>query len=311
MKRLMPSSLITFLENNPNCLRAHLFSIALPTGQTLYATDGQWDITVPYGTGGWNLAQTTFKAVANGVWSRDKIISEASYKCSSNSTKLTCTPQPSTNYPGLSIGILNAAANHLFEGSTVWIYAAYMPMGNYGNVGAGVETKGQYVIAKSPLIARNQVQFDCADPMFYLNMKVPSRLMQSNCPWSFCDGNCGLTASNYTVTFTAKTGSTQSALTPVTAFTQAASYFAQGVVKCLTGNNAGLSATVKAFSGGVLTLMVPWLLPVAVGDTFAAIKGCDKTLPTCSTGAQANGTVVNNSVHFGGTPFVPPPSTSV
>lgn len=311
MKRLMPAGLITFLQNNRNVFKADLFIITLPTGTVLYATEGQFDITVPSGTPGWTGATTTFNALKYGRWSRGPITSEASFKLSANTMSLTCVAQPATLYPGLTIGILNAALNHLFDGSTVQVLTAYMPMNGYGNVSNGLETKWFGYITKVPSLNRNKVEFECADPFYRLNMKVPSRLFQSNCPWAFCDVNCTLSATNYTVNFLAKTGSTQLILIPVVAFTQAAGYFTQGVVKCTSGQNAGLSQTVKLHASGQLSLMVPWILPVAVNDGFSVIAGCDKTLTSCKGRVQANGTPVDNSLHHGGTPFVPPPSTTV
>jgi hypothetical protein len=53
MKRLMPTGLITFLQQNPNCIRADIFTIRLPNGQILLATDAQFDITIPDSTPGW------------------------------------------------------------------------------------------------------------------------------------------------------------------------------------------------------------------------------------------------------------------
>jgi hypothetical protein len=311
MKRLMPGSLISFLQTNRTCLKADCFAITLPTGQVLNATSGQWDITIPSGTPGWSGATTTFSAALYGAWERGAITSEASFRCNSNTMKLTCVPQQGTAYPGLSIGITNAALNHLFDAATVWVYTVYMPLGQYGTVSAGVETKFQGTITKSPSLSRNKIEFECADPMYLLNMKVPSRLFQSDCPWSFCDTNCGLLAANFTVNFTAKTGSTKTVLIPLTAFTQADGYFNKGVVKCLTGANAGLSQTVKSHLGGNVTLMVPWILPVNAGDTFSALKGCDHTPTTCAATLRASGTAEPQDfkLRFGGTPYVPVPST--
>lgn len=62
MKRLMPSGLISWLAANPNCEKADLFSITLPTGTVMNITEGQWDITVPSGTGGWSGSTTTFSS---------------------------------------------------------------------------------------------------------------------------------------------------------------------------------------------------------------------------------------------------------
>jgi hypothetical protein len=324
MKRLLlptPASAAAWWETNPNALKADCFVISLPNGQTIYATEGQWDITfnveinpVPGAAG----TSTTFKALTYGRWSRGKIVSEAGFKCAANNMTLSVVPKIGAMYPGLNIGILNAALNHLFDGAHVWVYTAYMPFGGYGNVQV-VETKWQGWILKSPGIGRLLCQFDCGDPFFLLNQKVPSRLMQSNCPWSFgddptgADGRCAVNPANYTVGFTASAASSSTALTPVTAFTQADGYFTQGVVTCVTGANAGLSQTVKSHVGGIITSVVPWLLPVAAGDTFSAIKGCDQTPTTCAGLTQANGTVEpgNWQTRFGGTPFVPPPSTSI
>src|SRR5208282_3699398 len=106
MKRLMPDSLIAFLAQNKNVLKADLFTILLPTGQTLYATEGPWDITVPSSTGGWSGPTVTFSSIANGKWSRGSITSEASNNLSSNTMPLTLAPQVGTTYPGLTVGML-------------------------------------------------------------------------------------------------------------------------------------------------------------------------------------------------------------
>jgi hypothetical protein len=313
VKRLLPVSLVNFLQANPNCTKADCFVIQLPTGTLLCATEGQWDITFKAGTPGWTGAQTTFRASQYGKWNRGRIVSEAGTKVASNTMALTCIPQPTTNYPGLALGLLNAAFHHLFDGASVWVFTAYMPIGGYGDVSAGIETKWFGTITKSPVIGRNTVQFECADPFFFLNMKVPTRIMQSDCPWAFCDANCNLPASHYTVNFAAAGPVDQRTLTPTTAFTQAAGYYTQGVVKCLTGLNNGLSTTVKSHTGGVLTMMVPWILPVSAGDTFAVIKGCDKTVGTCASTLQASGAPEMNDYRsrFGGTPFTPPPAAAI
>lgn len=307
----MPSSLIAFLQANRNCFKADLFAISLPTGATLYATEGDWDITVPAGTPGWAGGTATFKAALYGRWSRGAITSEASTDLRAGTMSLKCIPQQSTMYPGLSIGILYASLQRLFDGCNVAVYTAYMPMNGYGNVSAGIETKFKGSISRIPSTSRNRIEFECSDSLFLLNTKVPTRVFQANCPWSFCDTNCGLTKADYSVNFTAKAGSTQAALLPLVNFTQASGYFDQGVVTCLTGNNAGLSHTVRLHATGALVTTVPWLLPIQAGDTFTVIKGCDKTLPICKAVVKASGASVNNSGRFGGTPFVPPPSVAV
>ena len=140
---------------------------------------------------------------------------------------------------------------------------------------------------------------------------MPTRLFQSNCPWSFADSNCTLNAANYTQAFTATTGSNQWTLVPATPFPQAAGYFTQGVVTCTAGNNVGLSQTVKLHASGTITVMNQWLLPVVVGDTFSALKGCEKTPTMCAATKTAAGVATNNLLNFGGEPFTPVPTSAV
>ena len=300
MKRLMPTGLITFLAANPNCIRADCFTIALPNGQTLYATDGQFSVTIPSGTVGWTGATTLFHASKYGTWARGAITSDASFDLHSNTMGLTCIPQQGTLFPGTTTGILYGALNGLFDACEVTVQTVYMPFGQYGNVSEGVETKFVGQITDIQSISRSVVKFQCADYLYLLNVKVPTRIIQSNCPWGFADANCGIDPATKTIDFTATTGSTAWVLVPATPFVAAAGYYTQGVVKCLTGNNVGLSQCVKLHAGGTLTGMYPWIFVPQIGDTFSVIAGCDKSVTTCTQ-------KFNNLIHFGGMPFVPPP----
>lgn len=313
MKRLMPSSLVTMLQNTSykNLLKADLFIIALPTGGTLYATEGQWDLTIPSGTAGWTGSTTTFSATQYGRWNRGAITSEAKFQLQANTMDLTCLPQPSTVYPGTTAGILAAALSSLFDAANVTVLTAYMPLGQYGNVSAGIETKFFGSITEVKELRRNKVVFQCADPLYQADTKVPTRLFKANCPWGFCDANCTLTKANYTVAFTAKTGSTQSSLTPVSAFTQADGYFTQGVIVCTGGSNSGLGKHVESHVGGVVTMESPWLLPVAPGDTFSITKGCSKTQTACAATKTAAGAATPNLANYGGFDYIPPPSGAI
>jgi uncharacterized phage protein (TIGR02218 family) len=311
MKRLMPTVLIDWLLENRTCIKADLFQISLPNGQTINATEGQFDLTLATGTPGWTGSTTTFSSTLYGRWSRGPITSESGFNLASNSMTLTCIPQQGTIYPayGSTIGLLSAAFNGLFDASQISVFTAYMP--TYGNVSNGIETKFGGNITAISDINRLKVEFECNDSLYLLNQKIPGRLFQSNCPWSFCDSNCTLNASLYTQTFTAKTGSNQLNLVPVTAFTQPAGYFTQGPVTCTGGKNAGLSQSVLLHAGGTLEMTIPWLLPIAAGDVFSVVKGCNKSITACSATTTAAGVLTNNLINFGGQPFMPPASSAV
>lgn len=205
MKRT-PATLKAFLASAPGWVEADCFVINLPNGQTILATNGQWDITFLGSTPGWTGGQTTFRSIGFGAWYRGSITSESGFDLSANTMDLTCEPGD-VQYPGIAMSIPAAAHRHLFDAATVWVYTAYMPLTGYGDVSAGIETKFQGTITTAKP-SRTSVQFEVADPLFLLNMKVPSRVLQSNCPWSFADSNCGLAAANFTQSFTAATGST-------------------------------------------------------------------------------------------------------
>ena len=83
--------------------------------------------------------------------------------------------------------------------------------------------------------------------------------------------------------------------------------YIEGTITGLAGANAGYSRTVA--NAGVITanqigLFKAWLFPVAIGDTFTVLPGCDHTTTTC------NGTF-NNLARFGGFPYIPPPEFAV
>ena len=68
--------------------------------------------------------------------------------------------------------------------------------------------------------------------------------------------------------------------------------------------NFGQSRTITQLSGGTISLLKAWLEPVAVGDGFQLLPGCDHTLATCQNS-------FNNLSHFGGFPYIPPPELAV
>lgn len=60
---------------------------------------------------------------------------------------------------------------------------------------------------------------------------------------------------------------------------QGADYFGEGLVTFTSGANAGLSQKVRTHAaGGVITLVLPMIMPVVVGDKFTALAGCRKRL---------------------------------
>jgi uncharacterized phage protein (TIGR02218 family) len=122
-------------------------------------------------------------------------------------------------------------------------------------------------------------------------------LYSPTCRAVFGDGRCKANLASYTVGGTVNTITSRQVFIS-TAMTQAAGYFSSGEIVWLTGANAGRRMEIKEFANTQFTLVLPMPNNVAVGDTFNAIAGCDKTIATCIA-------KFNNAVNFRGEPYVP------
>ena len=89
--------------------------------------------------------------------------------------------------------------------------------------------------------------------------------------------------------------------------TNAAGWFAQGLITFTSGVNSGLSATVSAYQLvgglGVVTVSPPLLSTPAPGDNFVICPDCDKSIAKC--------TAYGNLIHYRGFPWLPTPENSI
>lgn len=111
------------------------------------------------------------------------------------------------------------------------------------------------------------------------------------------DARCKVALGGFTASGTVNTVTSRQVFIS-NAMTQAAGYFSGGEVQFLTGANAGRRMEIKDFSNTQFTLVLPMPNNIAVGDTFNAIAGCDKTFSTCYG-------KFSNAVNFRGEPHVP------
>lgn len=122
-------------------------------------------------------------------------------------------------------------------------------------------------------------------------------LYSPTCRAIFGDARCKVSLASFTFAGAVNTVTSRQVFIS-TAMTQAAGYFSSGEIQWLTGANAGRRMEIKEFSNTQFTLVLPMPNAVAVGDTFNAIAGCDKTIGTCIA-------KFNNAVNFRGEPYVP------
>lgn len=112
------------------------------------------------------------------------------------------------------------------------------------------------------------------------------------------DSRCSVSLAGFTVTGSVTTATSNQVFTDSTK-AQAAGYFDEGLLTWTSGPSSGLVVRVKTFTGGVFTLALPMLSPVAVGHTFSVVAGCRKRL------AEDCIAKFNNVLQFNGEPHRP------
>jgi len=75
-------------------------------------------------------------------------------------------------------------------------------------------------------------------------------------------------------------------------------WFTNGVIRFLSGPNIGLSATIRGFNYGTITLDFPMHFTVSPGELVHLTAGCKKTLEECRV-------KWNNVLNFQGEPHIP------
>ena len=92
------------------------------------------------------------------------------------------------------------------------------------------------------------------------------------------------------------------------ALTQAADWFAPGVVEMLTGANAGQAREIEAFAGGIVGMQFPFVSALAPGDTFRIRRECSKRWSGHNSCNTFWATEKPN--HFRGEPHIPVADTA-
>jgi uncharacterized phage protein (TIGR02218 family) len=194
-----------------------------------------------------------------------------------------------------------------FDGATVELDRLFAPPQSNGS-GAPANGLGALVwfygrVAETD-VGRSKIDMKVKSLLNLLaQQQMPRRLYQAACTHVFGDAMCSFNRASLAATFAAAAGSTQ-AVIATSLSPSPATLFDQGTIVAISGANAGQSRTVTQLAGGRISLLKPWLEPVAVGDTFQLLPGCDHTLATCQN-------TFDNLDHFGGFPYIPPPELAV
>jgi uncharacterized phage protein (TIGR02218 family) len=199
-----------------------------------------------------------------------------------------------------AVPFVEAAWQGQLDGALLQLERAFMP--NYGDTSPGTVVLFAGRISDIDC-SRTGIDIKCRSHLELLNIQMPRRLWQSACTHVFGDAMCQFDRSSLQATFSAAAGSTQAQIA-TTISPSPPNLYIQGTIIGVTGENAGSSRTIANMDGGWVYVKLAFLSSVVVGDQFQLLPGCDRTIATCTN-------VFNNSIHFGGFPFIPTPETAV
>lgn len=279
-----PGALASFLNSTTTTYMVDLFTFTLSGGQIVRYTSADMAVTVGgarYGLGPAIKRGKTRLSVGITVDTLEVTLGADA------SVTIGSTPI----LPFIAAGGLDSARLSLDR--------AFAPAPGAAWVGTLALFQGRVSDTK---ISRYEAALTVASDAELLNVMLPRNVYQPGCSNTLFDAACGRSKAAYQVSATANSSTDFSRTLFGTALGQAASYFALGWALGVSGANAGIGRTIKAFSSGVVTTIQPWPQTVAVGDTFTFYPGCDKQQSTCS------GKFVNLP-RFRGHPYVPAPET--
>jgi uncharacterized phage protein (TIGR02218 family) len=300
------AALVDYLAQNDTAVIVDLYTFALPDGTTLRYSGWTTPLQIPgtaFPAGSLNYNAATYTDFALGPrFARSKV----STKIGVEPTGLDISVLAGTGDFVGSSGFADAVRLGQFDGATVELDRLFCPPQAGG---AALDTSLGAIVWFTGRVAdtdcgRSKIDIKVKSLMNVLALQqMPRRLYQAACGHVFGDAMCGFDRSGLAVTATALAGSTQAQLATGVA-PSPASLYDQGTIIGLAGGNAGATRTIKQLVGGAVYLLKPFLLPVAPGDTFRLLPGCDHTTATCRA-------VFNNLARYGGFPYIPPPELAV
>jgi uncharacterized phage protein (TIGR02218 family) len=307
------AALAAYLAANDSVAVADLYAFALTSGEVLRYSGWTTGFTVPgtaFPTDSLNYNSATYTEFAVGPrFGRSKVTT----KIGVQPTELDIDVLAGDNDLVGTLPFAEAVRVGLFDGATVELDRFFLPSSNLPldtSLGAIVWFYGR--VAECD-VGRSSIAIKVKSLMNQLAIQqMPRRLYQASCGHVFGGAMCGYDRVNGksaagvatgagSVTVTAAAGTNRAIITCTAAVS---AYYAEGTVTGAAGANAGYNRTIANLgSGSQIALFKPFLYPIAVGDTFTLLPGCDHTTATC------NG-VFQNLARYGGFPYIPPPETA-
>jgi len=167
---------------------------------------------------------------------------------------------------------------------------------DYTNISAG-----ELIIKKGTLgNIKNDLNYFIAEirGLSQLYTNIITKEYTPLCRAVFGDNQCGINKANYT-----KSGTINTVISDyefATTLTDIDGYYNYGLITFTSGANAGRSIEVKEYlqQSGYIKIFLTLPDPVAVGDTFNIVAGCDKQFTTCKNKFA-------NNINYRGEPLLP------
>jgi uncharacterized phage protein (TIGR02218 family) len=282
--RAASMALISALAARTPLWSADLFTISLPNAITFYWTSADQDIAY-----GGNVFSAKGPTIDRTQWSAKNTteIPELSVQIYSTGT----------DFSGGTVNIKEAAHNGLFDGAYLLLQRVFMP--SFGDTSLGAVTLFGGRVGALEITALG-IKLTITASNVLMAQNLPRRTYQASCMHTLYDTGCTLLASNFTDSYTVASAN-GIAIDWVGSGPTDPSIYVFGTLTITSGAGAGQQLTVQAASSTGVSFGYPLLIIPAAGDSITIEQGCAKTVARCGQ--------FNNTINYGGFPYIPPVST--
>lgn len=297
-----PGALAALLNSGAPLNKCDLYSVVLLNGQTLR----------------WTSSESAFVGPDSQVWVLGPGIERSRCKWTTgvevDTLTLTLTTDAARPIPVAGQPLLAYIRAGGFANARLQLIRCFWGAGDAGPVGALLWFVGR--VADVPEIDRQGCTLSVKSELSRLNVQVPRDVFSAQCARTVYDTECGVNRAAYVHTGTATAASSQGNTRFTADLAAISGMYNLGTLTFTGGANTGISRTVKwsndQVAGGItydtalglggVQLLSPLPQPVAVGDTFTVVPGCDGLQSTCSA-------KFNNLIRFKGQPYIPQAET--
>ncbi|MGN7611888.1 DUF2163 domain-containing protein [Magnetococcales bacterium HHB-1] len=177
----------------------------------------------------------------------------------------------------------------LYDGAAVEIFKVNWASPDAGTIPLKSGTIAEIELKGKVFVAELRGKLDRLNTNF---MEVYS----PTCRITFCSPECKLDANIFSQSSNVTGVTDQRQFS--TNLGEASGFFNGGMITWTDGSNAGRKMEIKTHSNGQISLALPMAYTIQAGDSFTAIRGCDKRFETCCN-------TFNNAINFRGEPEIP------